>query len=539
MIHYVVKVPKDPSSFPNWTALEKRSLDFFRSRTSIELAGCMVSELWSSFVLQAAYNSSAIKHAVIALGALHEASQQWNPATSNTFAVQQYSKAIRDVSSLRPSKPNEALDIALLCCMLFAAFESLRGYYKSALTHISSGMKLFTAKQNFHEYDKERSHSWELIRPIFVCLDTQAMEVCDDLLSSAGLAFEKLDPLVLPNAFMSIEEASNSFTIYRNHVLRFFQKYESLLDPEIIAEEAQKVQTEQVSLARYFHHWCNVFNEADFSEHHPQVLISQMYMTVVKMIATLVPSPDETKWDASNMFFERVVTLGEEFMQQRGSSQRTTCAVLESTDWFANDANLHDAERDRSGSNCSPCDRSTDSDFHSTSTASNTSVDSSTIWNFQLPGSEARNQPNFTLAHGIITPLYMVCTRCRDPSIRRRALHILQTCNRKEGIWDSTQSALVARRVIQIEETAAGGFITEASQIPSQARIQELETSFGPGKPGKIMYTMNGATPPVTIVEYLNHGTGQGDCEEREENMKSRSFFSTRFTVLPRPALLS
>lgn len=537
MIHYVVKVPRDPSSFPNWTTPEKRALDFFRSRTSTELAGCMISELWSSFILQASYHSSAIKHAVIALGALHEDFQQWDPTSSNAFAVQQYSKAIRDVSSLRPSKPNEALDIALLCCMLFAAFESLRGYYKSALTHIGSGMKLVIARQNCLEYDQKRSHSWGLIRPIFVCLDTQAMEVCDDLLSSSGMAFEKLDPLLLPKAFASIEEASDSFTIYRNHVLGFFQKYESLLDPEIIAEEAQKVQTEQGSLARYFQHWCTVFNEADFPEHHPQVLIIQMYMTVVKMIATLVPSPDETKWDASNMYFDRVVTLGEEFMHQRGSSQRTTPVALDSTSGSVNQSDLHDDERDRTGSNGSSCDRSTDSDFHSASTSSNTSITASILEFSELPTLEAPKQPNFTLAHGIITPLYMVCTRCRDPSIRRRALRILQTCNRKEGIWDSTQSALVAERVIQIEETAAGGFITEASQIPSQARIQELETSFGPGKPGKIMYTMNGATEPVTIVEHLDNGSGQANSEAREENMKSRSFFS-RFTVLPRPALL-
>jgi hypothetical protein len=539
MIHYVVKVPRDPSSFPNWTALEKRALEFFRSRTSTELAGCMISELWSSFILQAAYHSSAIKHAVIGLGALHEGFQRWDPTRSNSFAVQQYSKAIRDVSNLRPSKPNEALDVALLCCMLFAAFESLRGYYKSALTHIGSGMKLVTARQNCHEYEKQRSHSWRLIRPIFVCLDTQAMEVCDDLLCSSDMAFEKLDALILPNTFTSIEEASNSFTIYRNHVLRFFQKYESLLNPEIIAEEAPKVRTEHVNFARYFQHWCTVFNEANFPEHHPQVLIIQMYMTVVKMIATLVPSPDETKWDASSKYFDLVVTLGEEFMHQRGSSQRITPLALDSTSWSVNQSDLRDSKRDRTGSNCSSCDRSTDSNYHPNSTSSDTSITTSSFWNSELPELEAPNEQNFTLAHGIITPLYMVCTRCRDPSIRRRALRILQTCNRKEGIWDSTQSALVAKRVIQIEETAAGGFISEASQIPSHARIQELETTFGPGKPGKIMYTMNGATIPVTIVEHLHSETGQANFEGREENMKSRSFFSTRFTVLPRPTMLS
>lgn len=500
----------------------------------------MISELWSTFILQAAYCYPAIKHAVIALGALHEALQQWVPNRSTVFAVQQYSKAIRDVSGLRLNGSNEALDIALLSCMLFAAFESLRGYYKSALTHISSGMQLVAAQENGHASVKARSPSWELIQPIFVCLDTQAMEVCDDLLPSSGMASGNLHhPLLLPKAFISIEEASNSFTIYRNHILRFFQRYERLLDPNIIAEEAQRVRAEQTNLAQYFYDWCDVFNRAHFPAHHPQVLIIQMYMTVVKMIATLIPSPDETKWDGSHSYFNRVVELGEEFMLRRGSNLTTVEFLPNSIGKNPAQEDFQDNEVHGLGENFRTIDRSNGTCVSSTSSSTKTKSVASTLRNPELPRDGASIRQTFTLAHGIITPLYMVCTRCRDPIIRRRALHILQTCNRKEGIWDSAQSALVAERILQIEETAAGGFVTDAGQIPSQARIQELETSFGPGKPGKITYKMNGAIKPITMVEHLNDETGQAAWEPREENMKSRSFFSTRFTVLPRQPLLS
>jgi hypothetical protein len=129
----------------------------------------------------------------------------------------------------------------------------------------------------------------------------------------------------------------------------------------------------------------------------------------------------------------------------------------------------------------------------------------------------------------------MVCTRCRDPVFRRRALRLLQICNRKEGIWDSTRSARVGERAIEIEETRAGGVVSHASDVPSWARIQTLETYFGPGsEQGRITYTMSAADTPVKIIEHLDNGYNQSSSEEFEEQMRCRSFFSTKFVVLPR-----
>lgn len=96
----------------------------------------------------------------------------------------------------------------------------------------------------------------------------------------------------------------------------------------------------------------------------------------------------------------------------------------------------------------------------------------------------------FSIDLGIIAPLYIVVSRCRDPAIRRRGLQLLASCNRREGIWDSTLTARVAERIIAIEEEGATSHpVLYASQIPERARVRDLSTKFGLDRQGLIRYT--------------------------------------------------
>lgn len=96
----------------------------------------------------------------------------------------------------------------------------------------------------------------------------------------------------------------------------------------------------------------------------------------------------------------------------------------------------------------------------------------------------------FSLDLGIIAPLYILISRCRDPAIRRRGLQLLASCNRREGIWDSTLTARVAERIIAIEEDGATFHpVLYASQIPEQSRVRDLTTKFGVDRQGLIRYT--------------------------------------------------
>lgn len=103
----------------------------------------------------------------------------------------------------------------------------------------------------------------------------------------------------------------------------------------------------------------------------------------------------------------------------------------------------------------------------------------------------------FSVSTGIVAPLYMTITRCRDPLVRRRALSLLKQSNCRDGLWASNVVAPVAERIMQLEEGAAlslmvkdesGAVISEASQIPESCRIGLLDVQFGNTRYGDISY---------------------------------------------------
>lgn len=102
--------------------------------------------------------------------------------------------------------------------------------------------------------------------------------------------------------------------------------------------------------------------------------------------------------------------------------------------------------------------------------------------------------PRFTLDMGLIGPLYEVIARCRDPFIRRRALLLLKSAHMQEGVWNSTLTATVAERVVQIEEEGLGE-VKCCADIPDWARISDVSPVFDP-------------VARKAILSYMRKGSG-------------------------------
>jgi hypothetical protein len=83
-------------------------------------------------------------------------------------------------------------------------------------------------------------------------------------------------------------------------------------------------------------------------------------------------------------------------------------------------------------------------------------------------------RPAFALTMDLVLPLFLIGARCRNPSIRRRALKLLRLCNRKEGIWDSRPCAELVQKTIDLEEAGA---LADGS-IPDSARIYMFQVSL-------------------------------------------------------------
>ena len=109
---------------------ERRCFNFFRSRTSVQMAGFFSSEIWDRLILQATHYEPAIRHAVLALGSLHERfenedqslqKQTWSRGEGG-FALEHYNLAIQ--SLMNPANCGRLnIDVCLIACMLFCSFE--------------------------------------------------------------------------------------------------------------------------------------------------------------------------------------------------------------------------------------------------------------------------------------------------------------------------------------------------------------------------------------------------------------------------------
>lgn len=77
--------------------------------------------------------------------------------------------------------------------------------------------------------------------------------------------------------------------------------------------------------------------------------------------------------------------------------------------------------------------------------------------------------------------MYMVAVKCRHPTTKRRAIALLQSQVRREGLWDSNVAAAVATRVMEIEEQSLGG-VLDGSVLPmEEVRVHNAQIAHKEG----------------------------------------------------------
>lgn len=80
----------------------------------------------------------------------------------------------------------------------------------------------------------------------------------------------------------------------------------------------------------------------------------------------------------------------------------------------------------------------------------------------------------------VVSPIYLVAIKCRHPLIRRRAIALLRSSTRREGLWDSNVVASIAERVVELEEAGLSTF--DGSELPAESmRIHNTLIQSGSG----------------------------------------------------------
>ena len=201
-------------------AEEKRGFDFFLRNTAAELSGYYDSLFWEKLILAASAQKPSLRHAVIALGALHEDFSRKRLVSSTPsaedqeaqFALNQYAKAMGALRRSLSSGKEEPLT-ALMSCILFVCFDSLRGWFESAMVHLQSGLRILRDMRR----SSTRNHIIEdNIAPLFMRLSIQSIIYVETRSTHDKTAFARklMDvsrkEIVISEEFESLEEARNA-----------------------------------------------------------------------------------------------------------------------------------------------------------------------------------------------------------------------------------------------------------------------------------------------------------------------------------------
>ena len=141
--------PKRAIASSTASELERRSFEFYRYQTASALAHTLESSFWTDFVLRVSHSEPAIRHALVAIGALYEGLvpvQAGGLPSSDAYlkvALSSYNKAIKCMTT--ENQLDRSNLTALLTCILFVCTELLQDNIAEALMLVQQGCAILKA----------------------------------------------------------------------------------------------------------------------------------------------------------------------------------------------------------------------------------------------------------------------------------------------------------------------------------------------------------------------------------------------------------
>lgn len=400
---------------------ECQVFDYFRLMTASRTSLFFGSDFWTGRVLQTSHADTAIRHAVLALGALQLERESTGPLIRNRhcgFAFQSYSKAVTHTSKLLSQSGRDNFEKGLVACVLFICYESLQGHYSMAQMHLQNGLRIIS-ESNRTPPSSDKTHRQEVpddILHVFSRLDLQAMSLS-----------ESSSPYPFANSFRRIkppEPVTLQFSSLAEAQYHLFEHTKWLFLLGEILESTEPANIEELLLHRIgcddeLVRWLiSLDSFLEKSRHHgtwthelqSAYNLLQVYHGITITLCKPFSLDSELFFDQHYLQFNSMLNL------------------LESI------------------------------------SLATSSIDA---------GQRSPSKPLFSLELGVVLPLFIISTKCREPKLRRRAIALLYSVNRREGLWDSHGAAKVAETIMKLEEEGLGD-VQRANQIGNEQRVNEM-----------------------------------------------------------------
>lgn len=372
-------------------------------------------------MLQASFAHGAIRHGVIAIGALHESYKALlQPETKLIddhvyFALHQHTKGLSSLGKSLSSESQET-HVALISCIIFSCFDRLTGDIHSAITHLRSGLKVLR--------NLAPSESNPYLR-IFKRMTMQSISFLDVDKEEEKLDLSEMatpDPCDDLPRFTSVYEAQYSLHSIISYILYFLHDFQT---PQTMdAESQQLIRHQKSSLIFCIPGMSNL--EPQHSKDALRLFAkSRMEWAISQHRFLLMLQAWSRKLDA--FLLERHLCL---------SSIDLRAATLLRMHWLLFNIIIEGT--------ISPVNFSSPNifaKFHKVVALCKSIVAAENL----------AKSPQFSIDLGIICPLYFTVLNCRDPNIRHQALELLAT-PRREGMWDSQVAIYILNQILAQEE---------------------------------------------------------------------------------------
>lgn len=391
---YLPPTQVQPVLFSNY-----RGLDFFHHNLAAKLDGKFDSKFWSKLVLQLSHSEPSIRHAVSAISIIYQdvESSLQHPTgyvNANLRAHQEWNTAVRSLSIRIQEHPNSNL-VPLVCCLLFTCIELLRGNIESSMFHVQNGFSILAALR----YNSDVApHSGSNI----VSNDRKAIE---EHIVPVFLRLNVLCSLagrMTPQMYSPAVKQDSSQTDLTDSRRRLYEVSDTCL--RFIGKATLKAAmfqidiedlVEQVKLQSRLGAWRNQLGE---------------------LLRRMQAANSPANQDALNILLVHFKVI---YIWIRVC----TTAGETAPDSYHGDFEelLHFAEP------------------------------------IAKPDTGLATPQPLSFDVQILGPLYYTALKCRHPIIRRRALEMLQSAPRREGLWNGRYAYVTAKRVIELEEEHLNG----------------------------------------------------------------------------------
>ncbi|KAL2071136.1 hypothetical protein VTL71DRAFT_12371 [Oculimacula yallundae] len=435
---------------------EQRLLYFFSTYTAPSLSGFFSNDFWERRVVGASHGEPSIRHAVIAIAAMH---QEFNERrrqdgmgdTSNlqAFAFRQYTKAISSLHHLMTTCM-PPLDLTLTSCILFASIDCLLGNHASAIIHLKAGLRILADIKSHKNQRGVHAEEWEKgFAPPLLALGVQTATFINPALqkerTSLWVALKRAGNLPIPSTFYSLDTARHAIDTISATIMA--DRTSTEVKPSLLEHRPPDPLVQGRLHNAALDAWTQAMDKftATFATGEPPTSKMRCGASLLK-VHSLVVSIVIGKPEEAEAKFDHLITL---------------CDLLES------------ARVNSSGA------------------------------------------LTFSTDQRILAPLFFTALRAPNPVTKRRAIELLSRAPAREGMWDAEDAIRVADGS-HSDIQNIGGFVLNAilpDVIPQSeikiwndiaSRLKSRMTwPFGESDPGTSPASMSSITsPPQSEAAY-------------------------------------